>query len=136
MTNARYTLLRTAEAKRRGTAAGLEIRVHDSFTGMTRHVDTLSGGETFQASLALALAINEIIIQSSGGIQLDTILIDEGFGTLDQETLNQAIESLLSLETSGKMVGIISHVEELKHQLEYKIEVVPKNETSTTILHV
>lgn len=136
MTNARYTLLRTAEAKRKGTAAGLEIRVHDSFTGMTRHVDTLSGGETFQASLALALAINEIIIQSSGGIQLDTILIDEGFGTLDQETLNQAIESLLSLETSGKMVGIISHVEELKHQLEYKIEVVPQNETSTTILHV
>ena len=136
MTNARYTLLRTVAANRKGTAAGLEIRVHDSFSGTTRHVDTLSGGETFQASLALALAINEIIIQSSGGIQLDTILIDEGFGTLDQETLNQAIESLLNLETSGKMVGIISHVEELKHQLEYKIEVIPNNESSTTRLHV
>lgn len=136
MTNARYSLIRTTEANRKGAAAGLEIRVHDSFSGTMRHVDTLSGGETFQASLALALAINEIIIQSSGGIQLDTILIDEGFGTLDQETLNQAIESLLSLETSGKMVGIISHVEELKHQLEYKIEVVPNNETSTTRLHV
>lgn len=135
MTNGRYTLIRTNEANRKGTAAGLEIRVNDSFSGRTRHVDTLSGGETFQASLALALAINEIIIQSSGGIQLDTILIDEGFGTLDQETLNQAIESLLSLEMSGKMVGVISHVEELKHRLEYKIEVIPNNDTSTTKLH-
>lgn len=136
MTNGRYTLIRTNDANRKGTAAGLEIRVNDSFSGRMRHVDTLSGGETFQASLALALAINEIIIQSSGGIQLDTMLIDEGFGTLDQETLNQAIESLLSLEMSGKMVGIISHVEELKHRLEYKIEVIPNNDTSTTKLHV
>lgn len=136
MTNGRYSLIRTNEANRKGSAAGLEIRVNDSFSGRSRHVDTLSGGETFQASLALALAINEIIIQSSGGIQLDTMLIDEGFGTLDQEALNHAIESLLGLEMSGKMVGIISHVEELKHRLEHKIEVIPNNDNSTTKLHV
>src|SRR5699024_6424519 len=92
---------------------GLDIEVFDFYNNRARHISSLSGGETFQASLTLALALNEALQQESGGISLDTMLIDEGFGTLDPETLDMAISTLIELQTSGKMVAIVTHVEEL-----------------------
>ncbi|WP_411844153.1 SbcC/MukB-like Walker B domain-containing protein [Salinicoccus sp. HZC-1] len=129
MTNHRYELRRSTGRSNRKT--GLDIEVFDFYNNHARHISSLSGGETFQASLTLALALNEALQQESGGISLDTMLIDEGFGTLDPETLDMAISTLIELQTSGKMVGIISHVEELKERMENILEVKAVNERST-----
>ncbi len=129
MTSHRYELRRSTGRSNRKT--GLDIEVFDFYNNRARHISSLSGGETFQASLTLALALNEALQQESGGISLDTMLIDEGFGTLDPETLDMAINTLIELQTSGKMVGIISHVEELKERMENILEVKAVNERST-----
>lgn len=129
MTNHRYKLQRST--KRTNRYSGLDIEVFDYYNNQERNINTLSGGETFQASLVLALALNEALQQESGGIQLDTMLIDEGFGTLDQETLEVAITTLIDLQTSGKTIGIISHVEELKDRMENILTVSPENGKST-----
>jgi len=129
MTSHRYELRRSTGKSNRKT--GLDIEVFDFYNNRARHISSLSGGETFQASLTLALALNEALQQESGGISLDTMLIDEGFGTLDPETLDMAISTLIELQTSGKMVGIISHVEELKERMENILEVRAVNERST-----
>ncbi|KKK35372.1 hypothetical protein WN59_00610 [Salinicoccus sediminis] len=129
MTSHRYELRRSTGKSNRKT--GLDIEVFDFYNNRARHISSLSGGETFQASLTLALALNEALQQESGGISLDTMLIDEGFGTLDPETLDMAISTLIELQTSGKMVGIISHVEELKERMENILEVKAVNERST-----
>src|SRR5699024_7241617 len=121
MTSHRYELRRSTGKSSRKT--GLDIEVFDFYNNRARHISSLSGGETFQASLTLALALNEALQQESGGISLDTMLIDEGFGTLDPETLDMAISTLIELQTSGKMVGIISHVEELKERMDNILEV-------------
>jgi exonuclease SbcC len=92
----------------------------------------LSGGESFKASLALALGLSEVVQEASGGVSLETMFIDEGFGTLDPESLEQAIETLLSIQASGRMVGIISHVQELKSRVDAKIEVT-QGKTGSTI---
>ena len=130
MTNHRYELRRSTSKSSRKT--GLDIEVFDFYNNRPRHITSLSGGESFQAALTLALALNEALQQESGGISLDTMLIDEGFGTLDPETLDMAVNTLMELQTHGKMVGIISHVEELKERMENILEVTAVNERSTT----
>lgn len=130
MTNHRYKLQRSMKKVNR--YSGLDIEVFDYYNNQARNINSLSGGETFQASLVLALALNEALQHESGGITLDTMLIDEGFGTLDHETLEVAISTLIDLQTTGKTIGIISHVEELKERMEHILYVTPDNERSTT----
>lgn len=112
--------------------SGLEIDVFDFHSNKSRHISSLSGGETFQASLALALGLSEVVQQESGGISLDSMFIDEGFGTLDQETLDTALDTLLNLKASGRMVGIISHVSELKQRIPLILEVKSQQYQSVT----
>ena len=119
----RYTLKRKEEVTHRGRQSGLEIEVFDAFTGKTRNVNTLSGGEGFKAALAMALGLSEVISAYAGGIELDMLLIDEGFGTLDPESLDAAIDCILELQAGGKLIGIISHVSELKERIPAKLEV-------------
>ncbi|WP_258028156.1 AAA family ATPase, partial [Staphylococcus aureus] len=121
MSDNRYQLIRR-EAVSHGLS-GLEIDVFDLHSNKSRHISSLSGGETFQSSLALALGLSEIVQQQSGGISLESIFIDEGFGTLDQETLETALDTLLNLKSTGRMVGIISHVSELKNRIPLVLEV-------------
>lgn len=116
MTGNRYELRRRAE-KRGGGKQGLVIDVFDYNANKTRNISSLSGGETFIASLCLALGLSDFVMQISGGIHLESVFIDEGFGTLDDETLEIAINALIELQTSGKLVGIISHVQLLKERI-------------------
>lgn len=131
MTNNRYLLLRKEDKGKGSGAKGLDLDVFDHYTGQTRSVKTLSGGESFKASLALALGLSDVMQSRSGGIQIDTLFIDEGFGSLDPESLDTAIESLFSLNSCGRLVGIISHVEELKTRIPVHIEVDRTAEGST-----
>lgn len=130
MTNNRY-ILKRSEVVTQGYS-GLEIVVFDSHSNKTRHISTLSGGESFQASLALALGLSEVVQQESGGITLESMFIDEGFGTLDQETLETALDTLLNIKSTGRMVGIISHVSELKQRIPTILEVKTDAYQSTT----
>nr|WP_231119777.1 SMC family ATPase [Staphylococcus borealis] len=112
--------------------SGLEIEVFDFHSNKSRHISSLSGGETFQASLALALGLSEVVQQESGGITLESMFIDEGFGTLDQETLETALDTIVKLKTTGRMVGIISHVSELKQRIPLILEVTSNQYQSQT----
>ena len=103
---------------------GLDFEIYDEFTSTTRPVETLSGGESFLASLSLALGLADVVQNNAGGIKLDTIFIDEGFGSLDSDTLDLTIRALNDLKKDGRLVGIISHVEELKQQIRVKLEVI------------
>ncbi|MCT2595302.1 SMC family ATPase [Staphylococcus warneri] len=130
MSGQRYQLQRR-EALSQGFS-GLEIDVFDFYSNKARHISSLSGGETFQASLALALGLSEIVQQESGGISLQSMFIDEGFGTLDQETLETALDTLVNLKSKGRMVGIISHVSELKQRIPLILEVTSNQYQSMT----
>ena len=111
MTSGRYSLLGAPGPARRATPSpGLDLAVHDAFTGEERPVQSLSGGETFQASLALALAVAESVQAHAGGVRLDALFIDEGFGSLDPDALELAMDELDRLRAGGRMVGLISHV--------------------------
>lgn len=124
MTGGRYEIVR-GESRDKRISAGLEISVRDNFNNKERDISSLSGGESFQASLALALGLSDIIQQRNGGIRLDSIFIDEGFGSLDDDSLASAIETLNDLTGNGnRLVGIISHINELKNSIGNKIEVV------------
>jgi DNA repair protein SbcC/Rad50 len=126
LSSGRYLLTLDAEEGREKTqAGGLDLYVTDSHTGRTRAVHTLSGGEQFLTSLALALALAEVVQQMSGGIELSSLFIDEGFGSLDGETLDTAVEVLRALQTSGRSVGVISHVEAMQNDLPVGIRVIP-----------
>ena len=116
MSRGRYRLERSIEEGGRG-ARGLDIAVFDAYTGASRPANTLSGGETFLASLGLAMGLADVIQSYAGGIHLDTMFIDEGFGTLDPDTLDVAMETLVALQSQGRLVGIISHVPELQQQI-------------------
>ena len=123
MTGGQYELVRKKEQDTRQGKVGLELDVLDHYNGTERSVKTLSGGESFMASLALALGLSDEIQANAGGIQLDAMFVDEGFGSLDEEALSQAITVLNRLAGDRRMVGIISHVAELKNRIEKKIVV-------------
>ncbi len=123
MTSGRFELLRKQEIGDKRKGQGLELEVFDNYTGKARDVKTLSGGEGFKASLSMALGLADVVQAYAGGIQLDTMFIDEGFGTLDPESLDNAIECLMDLQKDGRLVGIISHVPELKERIDARLEV-------------
>ena len=127
MTGGRYQLLRPHDAVGGRQKRGLDIAVFDANTEKSRPTKTLSGGEGFQASLALALGLSDVVQQNSGGIKLDAIFIDEGFGTLDEDTLNTALETLYELTNEKRSVGLISHTEQVKSMITegFDIEVTP-----------
>lgn len=126
MSGGQYELKRREDGENKKEKAGLELNVIDHYNGTQRSVKTLSGGETFQASLSLALGLSDEIQSSAGGIQLDAMFVDEGFGSLDEDSLNQAMKALEGLTEGKRMVGIISHVPELKERIEKKIVVTKK----------
>ncbi len=123
MSKGRYLLIRKEERAKGNKASGLELEVEDAYTGKTRSVATLSGGESFMAALSLALGLSDVVQAYAGGIKLDTLFIDEGFGSLDQESLDLAVKTLIDLQASGRMIGIISHVSELREQMALRVDV-------------
>ncbi len=130
MTGSRYYLRRKEEKGKGRAQQGLELEVYDNYTGKSRHVKTLSGGEGFKASLALALGLADVVQAYSGGISLDTLFIDEGFGSLDPESLDSAVQCLIDIQKTGRLVGVISHVAELKERIKSVLEIIPKKEGS------
>lgn len=126
MSGGQYELKRQEESDNKKEKSGLELSVIDHYNGTERSVRTLSGGESFQASLSLALGLSEEIQANAGGISLDAMFVDEGFGSLDEESLNQAMKALQGLAEGRRIVGIISHVSELKERIDRKI-IVTKN---------
>ena len=123
MSGGQYELKRQTDTDDRKSQSGLELNVIDHYNGSERSVKTLSGGESFKASLSLALGLSDEIQASAGGIQLDTMFVDEGFGSLDEESLEQAMKALNGLTEGNRLVGIISHVQELKARIEKQIVV-------------
>ncbi|BAK46902.1 ATPase involved in DNA repair [Clostridium sp. SY8519] len=123
MSSGQYELKRRREASNQRSQSGLELNVLDHHNGSERSVRTLSGGESFMASLSLALGLADEIQSTAGGIQLDTMFVDEGFGSLDEDTLNQAMRAFDDLSQSGRQIGIISHVSELKERIRNQIVV-------------
>lgn len=123
MTGGQYELKRRREADNNRSQSGLELDIVDHYNGTERSVKTLSGGESFKASLSLALGLSDEIQSSAGGIQLDTMFVDEGFGSLDEQSLQQAIKALAGLADGNRLVGIISHVTELKEKIDRQIVV-------------
>lgn len=132
MSQGQYELIRQVEAANKGSRSGLDLDVFDNYTGKSRSVKSLSGGESFKASLSLALGLSDVIQEHSGVVSVDAMFIDEGFGTLDDNSLNQAMRALNDLAGSTKMVGIISHVQDLKNQIDQQI-IVTKNQSGSDI---
>ena len=127
LTNGRYQFELATESHGAGAKwSGLEVNVYDDNAGRTRSARTLSGGESFMASLALALALCQIVQEQSGGIKIDALFIDEGFGSLDQQALEDALHSLQELE-GHRMIGIISHITELEEQIPDQLIVRSRN---------
>ena len=133
MTRGQYELLRRQSDS--SSDRGLELNVLDHWNGTQREVNTLSGGESFQASLSLALGLSDVVQNRAGGVQLDTMFVDEGFGSLDQESLEMAMDILGGLSDAHRQVGIISHVRELTERIEKKI-VVTKQDVSGSQIHL
>lgn len=125
MSKQRYALRRTATSLDQRRAGGLQLEITDTHTGRSRAVSSLSGGEGFQASLALALGLSDVVQRHAGGIRLDTVFIDEGFGSLDPEALDLALRTLEDLNQGGRLVGLISHLEEVKARISARLEVTP-----------
>ncbi len=133
MSRGRYALRRTMERQTSRSAAGLGLEVFDTYTGRERNVTTLSGGEGFMASLSLALGLADVVQSYAGGIRLDTIFVDEGFGTLDPESLDLAIDTLVELQRDGgRLVGVISHVPELGERIDARLEIRMTDRGSTS----
>ena len=130
MTSGRFDLEREREREDARRAAGLDLVALDSYTGTSRPVNTLSGGEGFMASLALALGLADVVQSYAAGIRLETIFVDEGFGTLDEEAMDKALETLMKLGEGGRLVGIISHVPELRGRIDARLEVRPTDKGS------
>ncbi|MGE7624155.1 AAA family ATPase [Viridibacillus sp. NPDC096237] len=137
LSNGQFNLIRSDRQEARGKQSGLGLDVYDAYTGQTRDVKTLSGGEKFNASLCLALGMSDVIQSFQGNIRIDTMFIDEGFGTLDEESLTKAIDTLIDLQKSGRMIGVISHVAELKAAMPAILEVTKSREGhSHTAFHI
>lgn len=135
MTNGQYDLVRRAAADDQRSQSGLELDVIDHYNDTVRSVSTLSGGESFKASLSLALGLSDEIQSSAGGVQIDAMFIDEGFGSLDDDSLRQAIRVLAGLSEGNRMVGIISHVSELKSSIDRQI-IVTKEKTGGSSVRI
>ena len=132
MSGNRYELARRKTAADLRSQSGLELDVIDHYNGSLRSVRTLSGGESFKASLSLALGLSDEIQSSAGGVRLDTMFVDEGFGSLDDESLRQAVDALASLGSSDRLVGIISHVGLLKERIDRQIVVTRDGSGAST----
>ena len=130
MTDNRFLLVRKESSERVSDKIGLELEVIDNYNGKRRDVKSLSGGEAFKAALSLALGLSDVIQSYSGGIVVDTMFIDEGFGSLDTESREQAINTLNQLTDNHKLIGIISHVTELKERIDKKVIVTKSTEGS------
>ncbi len=124
MSGGRYTLVHSDDRAGRGARSGLGLHVIDAWTGRERDTATLSGGETFFASLALALGLADVVTDEAGGVRLDTLFIDEGFGSLDDQTLDEVLDVLDSLRDRDRSVGIVSHVADLRRRIHAQLEVV------------
>ena len=133
MSSGQYELKRSKEAENNRSQSGLELDVIDHYNGTERSVKTLSGGESFKASLSLALGLSDEIQSSAGGIKLDTMFVDEGFGSLDDESLDQAMRALQNLTEGNRLVGIISHVNELKERIDKQIVVTKEKSGGSKI---
>ena len=131
MTEGQYQLLRREEGYG-NSQMGLDLDILDHLTGKKRDVRTLSGGESFQAALSMALGLSDIIQRYSGGVQLDTMFIDEGFGSLDSDSLEKAITILNQLSGNNRLVGIISHVTELRERIDRQL-IVKKSANGSTV---
>ncbi|WP_436692621.1 SbcC/MukB-like Walker B domain-containing protein, partial [Geodermatophilus sp. CPCC 205506] len=124
MSGSRYTFLHSDAQGRHGARGGLGLDVFDEYTGARRPTKTLSGGESFMASLALALGLADVVTSEAGGVQMDTLFVDEGFGTLDAQALDAVMNVLDELRRGGRTVGVISHLEELRTRIPTRLEVV------------
>ena len=135
MSEGRYTLSHSDHQAARAARSGLGLEITDSWTGRPRKTDTLSGGESFFASLALALGLADVVTHEAGGNPLDTLFIDEGFGTLDEDTLQKVLDVLDSLRAHDRTVGLISHVPELRRRITHRLH-VRKGPTGSTLAHL
>ena len=134
MSDGRYLLQHTDAKAARGAKSGLGLEVADQWTGHRRDTSTLSGGESFMASLSLALGLADVVQHESGGIQIDTLFVDEGFGSLDEQSLEQVMDALEGLRDGGRVVGLVSHVGEMKQRIGVQLQVVKGRNGST--LHI
>ena len=135
MSRGRFRLRHDTAVARKNQASGLSLVVEDAWTGVTdRPVGALSGGESFLASLALALGLSDVVLRRSGGLRLDALFVDEGFGSLDEDTLDDAVRALEDLRKSGRVVGVISHVAELRRRIPARIEIQRRPEGSVAIV--
>lgn len=131
MSNGQYELKRREEGEKK-SKSGLDLDIVDHYNGTERDVRTLSGGESFKASLSLALGLSDEIQSSAGGVKLDTMFVDEGFGSLDEESLRKAIDTLMSLADGNRLIGIISHVSELKERIDKQIVIKKQTNGGST----
>lgn len=131
LSEGRYVLCRKKDREKFGRSSGLDLEVLDQYSGKKRPTSTLSGGESFKTALALALSLADVVQMFAGGIVIDTMFIDEGFGSLDSESLKNAVDTLLALGNGDRLVGIISHVPQLKEQINRQIQVLPDYNGST-----
>ena len=133
MSDGRYQL-EHVEDRRGNRKSGLELQVRDSHAEQPRNPATLSGGETFYCSLSLALGLADVVTAEAGGVDLGTLFVDEGFGSLDPDTLEQVLGVLQGLANSGRTVGIVSHVPELKEQIAERVSVIPNRDGSSRLV--
>lgn len=134
MSEGRYTLQHTDAKAARGAKSGLGLEVVDEWTGQRRDTSTLSGGESFMASLSLALGLADVVQQEAGGVDIETLFVDEGFGSLDEQALEQVMDALEGLRDGGRVVGLVSHVGEMKQRIATQLHVVKGRNGST--LHI
>ena len=130
MSEGQYELFRQEDSIGKKSNTFLELEVLDNFTGRRRPVGNLSGGESFKASLSLALGLSDTVSMNLGGIQMDALFVDEGFGTLDRKSIENAMDILINLSGTSKLVGIISHREELMENIPQQIRVKKAREGS------
>ncbi|MGB6180697.1 MAG: SbcC/MukB-like Walker B domain-containing protein, partial [Rhodococcus sp. (in: high G+C Gram-positive bacteria)] len=135
MSGGRYEFVHSDDAGPRGTRGGLGLEVRDDYTGVVRAAGTLSGGESFCASLSLALGLADVVAAESGGVTLDTMFIDEGFGTLDAASLDAVMGVLDELRSGGRTVGIVSHVDEIRDRVPSRLEVIRDRRGSSVRVH-
>jgi exonuclease SbcC len=135
MTQGRYSLVHTDGTARGGARSGLGLLARDTWTGQDRETATLSGGETFLASLALALGLTDVVTAEAGGSRIEALFVDEGFGTLDEETLDEVMDVLDGLREGGRVVGLVSHVAELRQRIPAQVQVRKGRTGSTLAVH-